>query len=113
MTNLEIAKRCAEILDNKKGIDVTVVKIDELSSIADYLVLATGTSSTHVKSLADEVEFQMKESGIMPGHIEGHRSNSWILIDYKDVIVHVFSSEARNFYNLDKLFEKGEIIEVS
>ena len=113
MTNLEMAKKCAQILDDKKGININAIKVDELSSIADYIILATGTSSTHVKALADEVEVQLKAEGIMPDHVEGHRSNSWILIDYKDVIVHVFSDEARTFYNLDKLFEKGEIVELS
>ena len=113
MTILELAKEAAKILDNKKGIEVKVIDIEDVSSLADYMILATGTSSTHVKALADEVEFELKQIGITPHNIEGHRSNSWILLDYRDVIVHVFSKEAREFYDLDRLWKDGKEIELS
>lgn len=112
MTNLEIAKYVAKILDDKKGIDVKVIRIENISSLTDYLVIATGTSSTHVKALADEVEVEIKKAGIVPSHIEGHRSNSWILIDYNSVIVHVFSEEARDFYDLERLWKDGEQVQI-
>lgn len=100
MNSLEVAQKCQEILDDKKGIDIKLIKTDKDNVLADYIVIATGTSSTHVKALADEVEEKLKEFNVIPHHIEGHRSNTWILIDYNDVIVHVFSEEARRYYNI-------------
>ena len=76
------------------------------------MVIATGTSSTHVKSLADEVEYQLNEAGVSVSHIEGYRSNSWILLDYVDVIVHIFSEEARDYYDLERLWKDGKEIEI-
>ncbi|MDQ5983695.1 MAG: Ribosomal silencing factor RsfS [Eubacteriales bacterium SKADARSKE-1] len=105
MTPLELADRISSVLDSKKGIDIRVIKTDDKSIISDYIVIATGTSSTHVKALADEIEFKLKEIGVTVKHIEGHRSNTWILLDYGSVIVHVFSNEARKFYDLDGLLE--------
>ena len=77
------------------------------------MVIATGNSSTHVKALADEVEEQLDDMGISVSHIEGYRSNSWILLDYIDVIVHVFSNEAREYYDLERLWEDGTDIDIS
>lgn len=113
MTSLELAQKAAMILDNKKANELKVLGIRELSTLADYFVLATGTSNTHVKALADEVEFQLKEAGIMPAHIEGYRSNSWILLDYSHVVIHVFTAEARKFYDLDRLWQDAQNIELS
>lgn len=90
MTSLETAKMAVKALDSKKALDIKVIKIQDISAIADYFVIATGTSSTHVKALADEVEAQLDEAGISVSHVEGYRSNSWILLDYVDVVVHVF-----------------------
>ena len=106
MTSFELAEKIANFLDNKKGIDIKIIKTDDKSIISDYIVIATGTSITHVKALADEVEFKLKELGVAVKHIEGHRSNTWILLDYNNVIVHVFSAESRKFYDLDGLLEK-------
>lgn len=111
MDSIKIAKTAAEILDSKKGIDVKIICIRDVSVIADYFVIATGTSSTHVKALADELEFQLKKLDLAPNHIEGHRSNSWILLDYSDVVVHVFSEEARDFYDLERLWKDGTEID--
>ena len=82
MTSLETAKMAVKALDSKKALDIKVIKIQDISAIADYFVIATGTSSTHVKALADEVEAQLDEAGISVSHVEGYRSNSWILLDY-------------------------------
>ncbi len=99
-----LAKAIAEVLDSKKGRDVKVVKVCDKTSIADYFVLATGTSNTHVQSLSGEVEYKIGQCGVDPAHIEGRDGNAWILLDYSNVIVHIFSREARDFYNLDKLY---------
>lgn len=105
MTPLKIAEECVKALESKKGLDVKILEVERLTTLADYIVIATGTSSTHVNALADEVEFKLKEAGVTVSHIEGHKSASWILLDYGSVIVHVFSDEARKFYNLDRLWE--------
>lgn len=112
MTSLETAKLAAKALDSKKGLDIKIIKIRDISSIADYFVIATGTSNTHVKALADETEFKLDEAGISVSSVEGQRNDTWILLDYIDVIVHVFSEEAREYYNLERLWEDGEIIEI-
>ena len=113
MTTLQQAKETAKILSEKKGLDIKVIEISDVSVIADYMVIETGNSSTHVKALADEVETQLDDMGISVSHIEGYRSNSWILLDYIDIIVHVFSNEAREYYDLERLWEDGTDIDIS
>ena len=100
-------------ISSKKGLNIKLIEIGDISSLADYMVIATGTSSTHVKAIADEVEYQLDEAGISVSHIEGYRSNSWILLDYVDVIVHIFSDEAREFYDLERLWQDGKEIDIS
>lgn len=113
MTSLESAKLAAKAISEKKGVDIKIIRVDSVSVLADYFVIATGTSSTHVKALADEVEYKLSEAGISVSHIEGYRSNSWILLDYVDVIIHVFSDEAREYYDLERLWQDGEAIDIS
>lgn len=111
MTSLELAKKAAELLDNKKAMRLNVIKVEDISSLADYFVIASGTSNTHVRSLSDELEEKLKEEGVAPTRIEGYRSNSWILLDYSSVVVHVFTQEARDFYDLDRLWADGTKVE--
>lgn len=113
MNSYEQAVMAAKAISGKKGIDIQVIEISDISVLADYMVIATGTSSTHVKALADEVEYRLDEAGISVSHIEGYRSNSWILLDYVDVIVNVFSDEAREFYDLDRLWQDGKPVDLS
>lgn len=113
MTALETAACAAAALDSKKGEQIKVIKITDVSVLADYMVIATGGSSTHVKALADEVEEKLDQAGVSVSHIEGYRSNTWILLDYVDVIVHVFSDEARQYYDLERLWQDGEMIDLS
>lgn len=113
MTTYEQAIKTAEILNNKLGSDIKVIEITDVSSLADYMVIATGRSNTQVKALAEEVEFKLDEMGISVSHIEGHRSNTWILLDYVDIIVHVFDEEARDFYDLERLWQDGKEIDLS
>ncbi len=113
MTTLETARAAAKALSERKGIEIKVIKITDISSIADYFVIATGSSTTHVKSLADNVEFRLDNLGVSVSHIEGYRSDSWILLDYVDVIVHVFSEEAREYYSLERLWQDGEKVDIS
>ena len=112
MTSLEKAIEAAKILDSKKAEQIEVIEIRDISQLGDYFVIATGTSNTHVASLSDELEFKMGEIGVKPDHIEGHGSNTWILQDFSDVIVHIFTKESRSFYDLDRLWQDGQKIAV-
>lgn len=113
MNSYEQAIIAAKAISSKKGLDIQVINISDVSVIADYMVIATGTSSTHVKALANEVEYQLDKNGISVSHIEGYRSDTWILLDYVDVIVNVFSDEAREFYDLDRLWQDGQPIDLT
>ena len=108
MTSLEEAKRIAEVLDSKKAQEVKVLKVADLTFFAEYFVLATGTSSTQVKAMAEEVEYQMKEAGVA-GHLEG-KASDWYLIDFGSVICHIFEPAARDYYNLERLWADAEEI---
>lgn len=92
------------ILEDKKGIDVEALNLTEISSVTDSFVIASGTSVPHIKALSDYVEEGMSEKGIDPLRVEGYNSAKWILLDYGDVIVHIFSEEARKFYSLEWLW---------
>jgi ribosome-associated protein len=104
MTTLDRAKQIAALIDNKKGEEVRVLQIGTLTTIGDYFVVATGNSTTQVKALADEVEEKLSAEGLEPKRIEGYASASWILLDYYDVIVHIFLKETREFYALERLW---------
>ncbi len=103
-TPKELAEACAEVLDSKKGKEIKVIPVEGKTEIADYFVLCTGNSSTQIKALAGEVEYRIGLRGVEPDHVEGRDNNSWLILDYGNVIVHIFSRESREFYNLDKLY---------
>ncbi len=110
--SLDIVKKIVKALDDKKGNDIQVIKIEELTIVADYFVICTANSNTHVRSLADEVEYQLEEAGIKADHIEG-RATGWVLLEYRGVVVHIFLEEARNYYNLERLWEDAKKIDVN
>lgn len=110
MTSLEIAKKAAQALDSKKGKEIKIIKIDDLTVIADYFVIATGTSTTQVKALANEVDFALGQQGVKPLRTEGYDSGGWVLMDFNTVIVHVFQPSTREFYSLEKLWADGTVI---
>lgn len=112
MEAFDTLKIAANALNDKKGLNITAIKIGELSIIADYMLLVTATSSTHVRALAEETEKKLDEAGVTAHHVEG-KATGWILLDYNDVIVHVFSNEAREFYNLDKLWDDGQKLDMT
>ena len=110
--SLDIVKKIVKALDDKKGNDIQVIKIEELTIVADYFVICTANSNTHVRSLADEVEYQLEEAGIKADHIEG-RATGWMLLEYHGVVVHIFLEESRNYYNLERLWEDAKKIDAS
>lgn len=99
-------------LDSKKGIDIKLIKVSDVTTLAEYFIIAAGSSSTQVKALAEEAEFQLSQQGVEPHHIEG-KSTGWILLDYADVVVHVLNEQARSFYDLERLWADGEQIDIS
>ena len=104
LTAKEVALEVTKALDSKKGIDIKLLRIEKVSSLADYFLICTGTSNTHVKTLCDYAEYTMVDvlGEPMLGR-EGHRGNSWELLDFGSVVVHVFTDEARKFYDLERL----------
>ena len=112
MTELEKALATVKILDKKKAVDLKAIHITDYSIVADYFVIATGTSNTHVKSLADELEYEMSKLGIEPNHMEG-KATGWIVLDYGTVIVHIFTGESREYYNLERLWSDAEDVDLS
>lgn len=108
----QLCKDIVKILDDKKGEDIKVIKTADHTIISDYFIVVNGTSNTHVKALADEVEDEMSKKGIEPAHIEG-RATGWILLDYNDILVHIFTKESRDFYNLERLWTDAEIMDIS
>lgn len=113
MTLDEKLKLIIKTLDTKKAQDIQAIKISDLTIIADYFIIANGMSSTQTRALADEVEFKMKQQGAEPLRVEGERGANWIIIDYGDVVVHVFYKETREHYNLERLWADGEHIDVT
>lgn len=106
----EMAKLVYEALEDKKGEDIQVIEIKEISIIADYFIIANGSNSSQVDALVDNVKEVLAKKGYEPLRIEGVRSASWILMDYGDVVVHVFSKEDRLFYNLERIWRDGNTI---
>ena len=100
----ELAEAIADVLDSKKARDIKVIKVDEQTVIADWFVICSGNTSTQVRALVDEVEYRIGQRGVEPLRTEGRDNGRWGIIDYASVIVHVFDREARDFYNLEKLY---------
>ncbi len=114
MTQQEMLEIIVKALDSKRGEDIQVLKVSDLTILGDYFVIVNGTSTTHTKTLADEVEYQMSQKGIEPNHKEGRGNGSnWVVLDYGDIVVHVFYQETRQFYQLERLWADGEQVDIS
>ena len=113
MESKELAIRLAQAIDAKKGLNIRVLKVEDLTTVTDFFVIATGNSTTHVGALADEAEFQLDRLGVHKLRVEGHDGNRWVLLDYGSVIVHVFTHEAHDFYDLEHLWADAEPVPAS
>ncbi len=102
----DLLQKIEKILESKKGIDIKHMEIKDVTTIADYFVIASGTSSTHIKSLADNVEYELKKDGIYPNKIEGYETGTWILMDYGDVVLHIFTEQERENYKIEELWNE-------
>lgn len=113
MTDREELEIAVKALDSRKAKNITVLKVEDLTILANYFIIASATSTTQVKALADEVEYQLGEKGVKPKSIEGYQSQTWIVLDYYDIIVHVFLEETRDFYQLERLWADGTPVDIS
>lgn len=112
MEPLRFSKMIAEIIKTKKGFDINILDLRKLSGIADFFVVCSADADRQVKAIADEVDEKLHNQGIRCFHKEGYETMNWIILDYFDVIVHVFRAEARNYYNLEKLWGDAPVIKI-
>ena len=112
MQSLDIVKTAVKAIDSKKGEDIEVIGITDLTVLTDYFVIATATSSTQVKAISDEVEYKLDLLGAEAHHIEG-RNTSWVCLDYNSVVIHIFHKQQREFYSLERLWEDGEVLDTA
>ena len=113
MTPKEIALECVRALDAKECRDIKLLETGELTTLADYFVICSATSTTQIKALADACEKALKDAGEPPHHIEGHRGGTWVLLDFSSVVVHIFNEEARKFYDLERLWSDAVPMDLS
>lgn len=109
----EIVRGLVCSLDKHKAQNIRVIEVTDITSLADYFVIAAGTSSTQVRALADYAEGELREAGITPLRTEGQHTSGWMLLDYGSVVVHVFHSETREFYDLERLWKDGRSVDIT
>lgn len=107
----EIVKIAYKALDDKKAEDIKIIDIADISVIADYFVIANGTNSSQVEAMVDQVTDELAKQKIHPERVEGIRSSGWILMDFNDVVIHIFSKEDRLFYDLERIWRDGKTVE--
>ena len=112
MNSKEMAKLVCTVLEEKKAEDIKVINIEEVSVLADFFIIASGTNRNQVQAMADNVEETLGKEGVNPKQIEGYQTANWVLLDYGDVIVHVFDEENRLFYDLERIWRDGKSVEV-
>lgn len=113
MTTKKLVKKVVASLDDKKAEDITVIDISEISSIADYFIIANGTNANQLTAMQDAVDEAMYTNGVHQKQVEGTNNSTWILMDYQDIIVHLFSKDDREFYDLERIWRDGKRIDVS
>ena len=113
MTSKEIAKLAYQSIDEKKGIDIKIIDISKISVIADYFIIAGGSNTRQIQTIADNIEEKLGKAGITPKSTEGYHTSNWILMDYRDVIIHIFNQEDRLFYDLERIWMDGKTGEIA
>lgn len=112
MQTIDLVKKIVEALEDKKAEDITVLDIGEVSSIADYFIIANGNNANQLTAMEDAVDEAMYTNGVHQKQVEGAGNSTWILMDYQDIIVHLFSKEDRQFYDLDRIWRDGKVVDV-
>ncbi len=111
MTSLQITRLCAQAADDRKAEDILALDLREISSVADFFVIASGSSEPHLKAIRNHIEAKLKEKGVVARGIDGFPMSQWVVMDYFDVLVHVFSKERREFYSLERLWGDAKQVE--
>lgn len=112
MTSKELAKLACDALDDKKALEIKVINIENVSTLADYFIIASGTNHNQVQAMADNVDETLGRAGYEPKQIEGYQNANWILMDYRDIVIHIFDEENRLFYDLERIWRDGTVVEV-
>ena len=112
MTSKELAKLACDALDDKKALEIKVINIENVSTLADYFIIASGTNHNQVQAMADNVDETLGRAGYEPKQIEGYQNANWILMDYRDIVIHIFDEENRVFYDLERIWRDGTVVEV-
>ena len=112
MTSKELAKLACDALDDKKALEIKVINIENVSTLADYFIIASGTNHNQVQAMADNVDETLGRAGYEPKQIEGYQNANWILMDYRDIVIHIFDEEIRLFYDLERIWRDGTVVEV-
>ncbi len=107
----DILKTIIDALEDKKAENIQIIDISEVSTIADYFIITNGTNTSQLQSLSDHVEEKLSKNGIHPKNIEGYNTANWILMDYSDILVHIFDKESRGFYDLERIWRDGKAID--
>ena len=113
MTAKELAKIAVNALEDRKAEDVTVIDISEISPIADYFIIANGTNQNQLQAMRDAADEALYKAGVKVQQVEGNQNSTWILMDYGDIIIHIFSKEDRLFYDLERTWSDGKIVDAS
>ena len=113
LTGKEILKEAVKILNGRKAEDIKAIDIAGISILADYFLIASGSSTTQVRALAEELEFKLSEIGVEPLRVEGMQSSTWIILDYGSVVIHIFHRDTRSSHNLERLWADGREVELS
>jgi ribosome-associated protein len=108
---MQIVETAVKAIDSKRGENVEVIKVSDITVLTDYFVIVTANSNTQLKAIADEVEYKLSEQGIEPHHIEGEKSD-WVCLDYVGVVIHILYKEKRDFYQIERLWEDGEKVDI-
>ena len=112
MTSKELAKLACDALDEKKALEIKDINIENVSTLADYFIIASGTNHNQVQAMADNVDKTLGRAGYEPKQIEGYQNANWILMDYRDIVIHIFDEENRLFYDLERIWRDGTVVEV-
>lgn len=107
----KIAEIAVKAIDSKRGNDIELIRVGDITVLTDYFIVATANSNTQLKAIADEVEYKLSEQGIEPHHIEGEKTE-WICLDYVGVVIHILVKDKRDFYQIERLWEDGEKVNI-
>ena len=111
MTSKEYCKIAVAALEDRKAEDIKIIDIQSISPIADYFIIASGSNRNQVQAMADDLEEKLGQAGFTPRQVEGYQTANWILMDYQDIIIHIFDEENRLFYDLERIWRDGNLVE--